>query len=328
MNTTIKLNGGAALTSKGSGSSKKSGSSNSSKGSGSSNSNTSNKPRRRGLHKKKSKRKTKSKCPKPFDGELGNKTSLQKILMSQVKPGITKYTLFMIIINGHSLDLESTNRIEQEANKDFRLPLDILFLNGIYAGCTTLKGGFNRAELNREMLKTINKGKNKKKGYDNFQLSKTGEKTENYNVIFNRGGNASISEPYNPINNATGIIRCDPIDLELTENCFNLKDIIPKVYVDLDNNRPTDPRVPETETLAFMDLESILLKLNKYYDFLEREAVEPGTGILKLVMCCYCRGDLAPVGSNNNITNFDDSANSNFNKESINRAILNAFTKK
>jgi hypothetical protein len=76
-----------------------------------------------------------------------------------------------------------------------------------------------------------------------------------------------------------------------------------------------------------MDLESILLKLNKYYDFLEREAVEPGTGILKLVMCCYCRGDLAPVGSNNNITNFDDSANSNFNNESINRAILKAFTK-
>ena len=324
MNITQKIiNGGAALSSKKSGSSKGSGSSNSN-----SNRSNSNKPRRRGLHKKKSKRKTKSKCPKPLDGELGNKTSLQKILMSQVKPGITKYTLFMIIINGHSLELESKNGIEQEANKDFRLPLDILFLNGIYAGCTTLKGGFNRAELNREMLKTINKGKNKKKGYDNFQLSKTGEKTENYNVIFNRGGNASISEPYNPINNATGIIRCDPIDLELTENCFNLKDIIPNVYVDLDNNKPTDPRVPETETLAFMDLESILLKLNKYYDFLEREAVEPGTGILKLVMCCYCRGDLAPVGSNNNITNFDDSANSNFNKESINRAILNAFTKK
>ena len=252
-----------------------------------------------------------------------DKNTLQQILMSQVKPGITKYTLFMIIINGHSLELESTNGIEQEANKDFRLPLDILFLNGIYAGCTTLKGGFSSAELEKEMLKTINKGK--KKGYDNFQFSKKNVKTENYIVIFNREGNASISEPYHEKYNATGIIRCDPIDLELTENRFDLKDIKPKVYVDLEVIKPTNPRVPKTETLAFMDLESILLKLNKYYDFLERKAVEPGTGILKLVMCCYCRGDLAPVGPNNTLTNFYDSNNNNFNLNAVNRAISHAF---
>jgi len=252
-----------------------------------------------------------------------DKNTLQQILMSQVKPGITKYTLFMIIINGHSAELESSNGTEQEANKDFRLPLDILFLNGIYAGCTTLKGGFSSAELEKEMLKTINKGK--KKGYDNFQFSKKNVKTENYIVIFNREGNASISEPYSAKYNATGIIRCDPIDLELTENRFDLKDIKPKVYVDLEDINPTNPRVPETELIPSMDIKSILLEIEEYYDFLRSEAVEPGTGILKLVMCCYCRGDLAPVGPNNNLTNFYDSNNNNFNQNAVNRAISYAL---
>ena len=252
-----------------------------------------------------------------------DKNTLQQILMTQVKPGITKYTLFMIIINGHSAELESSNGTQRRKRKYFKLPLDILFLNGIYQGCTTLKGGFSSAELEKEMVKTINKGK--QLGYDNFQFSKKGVKTKNYIVIFNKEGNASISEPYNPKNNATGIIRCDPIDLELTENSFDLKDIIPKVYVDLEDIKHTNPRVPETKLIPSMDIKSILLEINEYYDFVQREAVEPGTGILKLVMCCYCRGDLAPVGPNNTLTNFYDSANNSFNLNAVNRAISYAL---
>lgn len=312
----IKIIGGAALNSK-----------KSSRNNTSNNSNSNSSSRRRkskGTRKHKSK--DKSRCPKPLDGELGNKTSLQKMLMSQVKPGITKYRLFMIIVNGHSGELISPNGEQRGKNKDFRLPLDILFLNGIYPGCSTLKGGFNNAGLERDMLKTINKGK--KKGYDNFQLSKKGEKTENHIVIFNRDANATISEPYNPIHNATGIIMCDPIDLELTSNCFNLKDIIPKIYTDPEIPN-TDPRVKDTETIPFMNLENILLKINETYDFVEREAVEPDTGVLKLVMCCYCRGDLTPnsSGSSGTATNFDDSNNNSFNKNAVNNAIAYAFKK-